>query len=90
MGTKSVLLSLLSEAFTIYELSRCSFTTLVLSWRRIFAPARIANFLELGGSARDLEFLVRLCVSEIVSMLVHGAGTKLVWNLCSCEHCQFP
>ena len=42
-----MLLSLLPEAFTIYRLS----------------PASIANFLELGGSVRYLEFLARLCVS---------------------------
>ena len=39
-------------------------TTMVLSWRGIFAPTSIADFLELGGSVQDLEFLARLCVSE--------------------------
>ena len=66
--TKSVLLSLLSEAFTIYGLSQCSFTALVLSCCGIFAPASIANFHELDGFVRDLEFLAILCVSEGASM----------------------
>ena len=48
--------------------SNIRFKALVLSWRGIFAPMSIADFLELCGSAQDLEFLVRLCVSEGASL----------------------
>ena len=71
----------MTEAFTNYGLSSAS----------------IANFLELGRSALGgLEICASLFAAgsiyhlRIVSMLVHGTGTKLAWNLCSWELCQFP
>ena len=69
------------EAFTIYGLS----------------PASIANFLKLGGSTPGgLKIRASLFAAgsiyhlRIVLILVHGTGTKLAWNLCSWELCQFP